>query len=152
MKNTSALQRMCLKFLIDIYSSVGFSGLSLRSLSRSPQGGRHVDYVADQLVTKLIDVVKKKNKNGVGVKPFQVKCQNLPCGKQNLNITANCNFSLMHNCINYISIVQTIYIRLLIMAVSYFSQFTSLCLSNAFVVTVSQCRCTKPHYLLDNTY
>uniref|UniRef100_A0A8C2SVS6 DNA topoisomerase 2 n=1 Tax=Coturnix japonica TaxID=93934 RepID=A0A8C2SVS6_COTJA len=38
-----------------------------------PQGGRHVDYVADQIVTKLIDVVKKKNKNGVGVKPFQVK-------------------------------------------------------------------------------
>uniref|UniRef100_A0A8C6ZG45 DNA topoisomerase 2 n=1 Tax=Nothoprocta perdicaria TaxID=30464 RepID=A0A8C6ZG45_NOTPE len=36
-------------------------------------GGRHVDYVADQIVTKLIEVVKKKNKNGVGVKPFQVK-------------------------------------------------------------------------------
>lgn len=91
---------MCLKFLIDISSSVGFSGLSLRSLSHSPQGGRHVDYVADQLVTKLIDVVKKKNKNGVGVKPFQVKCQDFPCGKRNLNVTANCNFSLMHNCIN----------------------------------------------------
>uniref|UniRef100_A0A4W3HJG9 DNA topoisomerase 2 n=1 Tax=Callorhinchus milii TaxID=7868 RepID=A0A4W3HJG9_CALMI len=36
-------------------------------------GGRHVDYVTDQLVNKLIEVVKKKNKGGVAVKPFQVK-------------------------------------------------------------------------------
>ncbi|KAL8175960.1 UNVERIFIED_CONTAM: DNA topoisomerase 2-alpha [Gekko kuhli] len=37
------------------------------------KGGRHVDYVADQVVNKLLEVVKKKNKAGVGVKPFQVK-------------------------------------------------------------------------------
>lgn len=36
------------------------------------QGGRHVDYVADQIVTKLVDVVKKKNKGGVAVKAHQV--------------------------------------------------------------------------------
>lgn len=36
------------------------------------QGGRHVDYVVDQIVAKLIEVVKKKNKAGVSVKPFQV--------------------------------------------------------------------------------
>ncbi len=36
------------------------------------QGGRHSDYVADQIVSKLIEVVKKKNKAGVAVKPFQV--------------------------------------------------------------------------------
>ncbi|KAG8139195.1 hypothetical protein E2320_001967, partial [Naja naja] len=36
-------------------------------------GGRHVDYVVDQIVGKLIEVVKKKNKAGVSVKPFQVK-------------------------------------------------------------------------------
>ena len=36
------------------------------------QGGRHVDYVVDQIVAKLIEVVKKKNKAGVTVKPFQV--------------------------------------------------------------------------------
>uniref|UniRef100_A0A8C0P5P7 DNA topoisomerase 2 n=1 Tax=Canis lupus familiaris TaxID=9615 RepID=A0A8C0P5P7_CANLF len=36
-------------------------------------GGRHVDYVVDQVVGKLIEVVKKKNKAGVSVKPFQVK-------------------------------------------------------------------------------
>uniref|UniRef100_A0A673I4E2 DNA topoisomerase 2 n=1 Tax=Sinocyclocheilus rhinocerous TaxID=307959 RepID=A0A673I4E2_9TELE len=35
--------------------------------------GRHVDYVVDQIVAKLIEVVKKKNKAGVSVKPFQVK-------------------------------------------------------------------------------
>uniref|UniRef100_A0A8C4L768 DNA topoisomerase 2 n=1 Tax=Equus asinus asinus TaxID=83772 RepID=A0A8C4L768_EQUAS len=35
--------------------------------------GRHVDYVADQIVTKLVDVVKKKNKGGVAVKAHQVK-------------------------------------------------------------------------------
>uniref|UniRef100_A0A8C2TKT0 DNA topoisomerase 2 n=1 Tax=Coturnix japonica TaxID=93934 RepID=A0A8C2TKT0_COTJA len=37
------------------------------------KGGRHVDYVVDQVVGKLIEVVKKKNKAGVSVKPFQVK-------------------------------------------------------------------------------
>lgn len=36
------------------------------------QGGRHIDYVVDQIVAKLIEVVKKKNKAGVSVKPFQV--------------------------------------------------------------------------------
>ena len=36
------------------------------------QGGRHTDHVADQIVTKLIEVVKKKNKGGVKIKPFQV--------------------------------------------------------------------------------
>lgn len=39
------------------------------------QGGRHIDYVVDQIVTKLIEVVKKKNKAGVSVKPFQVTTQ-----------------------------------------------------------------------------
>uniref|UniRef100_A0A8C7FBR4 DNA topoisomerase 2 n=1 Tax=Oncorhynchus kisutch TaxID=8019 RepID=A0A8C7FBR4_ONCKI len=33
----------------------------------------HIDYVVDQIVAKLIEVVKKKNKAGVSVKPFQVK-------------------------------------------------------------------------------
>ena len=36
------------------------------------QGGRHTDHVADQVVSKLIEVVKKRNKAGVAVKPFQV--------------------------------------------------------------------------------
>lgn len=33
-----------------------------------------MDYVVDQIVSKLIEVVKKKNKAGVTVKPFQVLC------------------------------------------------------------------------------
>lgn len=52
----------------DIYSVNG-----ILCLSSGPQGGRHTDYVADQVVGKLIDVVKKKNKAGVVVKPFQVQ-------------------------------------------------------------------------------
>lgn len=47
------------------------------------QGGRHTDYVADQIVSKLIEVVKKKNKAGVAVKPFQVH----PDDYQNLYIS-----------------------------------------------------------------
>lgn len=37
-------------------------------------GGRHVDHVADQLVIKLIETVRKKiGKNSINVKPFQIK-------------------------------------------------------------------------------
>lgn len=36
------------------------------------QGGRHVDYITDQIVSKIIEIVKKKNKGGVNIKPFQV--------------------------------------------------------------------------------
>jgi len=49
-------------------------------LSSGPQGGRHVDYVADQLVSKLIEVVKKKNKAGVAIKPFQVQSSRCEVG------------------------------------------------------------------------
>jgi len=38
------------------------------------QAGHHVDHVVDPLVTKLIEIVKKKNKGGINIKPFQV-CQ-----------------------------------------------------------------------------
>ena len=31
-----------------------------------------MDYVADQVIAKLIETVKKKNKGGVNIKPFQV--------------------------------------------------------------------------------
>ncbi len=38
------------------------------------QGGRHVDYVTDQIVSKLIETIKKKEKKGgMQIKPFQVK-------------------------------------------------------------------------------
>lgn len=37
------------------------------------QGGRHVDYITDQIVKHLTEAFKKKNKGGVNVKPFQIK-------------------------------------------------------------------------------
>lgn len=47
-----------------------FENLFLKKL----QGGRHVDYVADQIVNKMIENVKKKiGKGGINIKPFQVK-------------------------------------------------------------------------------
>lgn len=54
-------------------SEKGFQQVSFVNSIATTKGGRHVEYVADQIVNKLIDVVKKKNKGGVGVKPFQVK-------------------------------------------------------------------------------
>ncbi|KND03704.1 DNA topoisomerase 2 [Spizellomyces punctatus DAOM BR117] len=37
------------------------------------KGGTHVNHVADQLVASLIEAVKKKDKKGVPLKPFQAK-------------------------------------------------------------------------------
>ncbi|KAK5850653.1 hypothetical protein PBY51_001512 [Eleginops maclovinus] len=54
-------------------SEKGFQQVSFTNSIATTKGGRHVDYVADQVVAKLIEVVKKKNKAGVVVKPFQVK-------------------------------------------------------------------------------
>ncbi|XP_077595631.1 DNA topoisomerase 2-alpha [Stigmatopora nigra] len=54
-------------------SEKGFQQVSFVNSIATTKGGRHVDYVADQVVGKLIDVVKRKNKAGVVVKPFQVK-------------------------------------------------------------------------------
>uniref|UniRef100_A0A672ZIJ3 DNA topoisomerase 2 n=1 Tax=Sphaeramia orbicularis TaxID=375764 RepID=A0A672ZIJ3_9TELE len=54
-------------------SEKGFQQVSFVNSIATTKGGRHTDYVADQVVGKLIDVVKKRNKAGVAVKPFQVK-------------------------------------------------------------------------------
>ncbi|XP_051992577.1 DNA topoisomerase 2-beta isoform X2 [Xyrauchen texanus] len=54
-------------------SEKGFQQISFVNSIATTKGGRHVDYVVDQIVGKLIEVVKKKNKAGVSVKPFQVK-------------------------------------------------------------------------------
>lgn len=54
-------------------SEKGFQQVSFVNSIATTKGGRHTDYVADQIVSKLIEVVKKKNKAGVAVKPFQVK-------------------------------------------------------------------------------
>ncbi|XP_035768053.1 DNA topoisomerase 2-alpha [Neolamprologus brichardi] len=52
-------------------SEKGFQQVSFVNSIATTKGGRHIDYVADQVVSKLIEVVKKKNKAGVTVKPFQ---------------------------------------------------------------------------------
>ncbi|WKX97267.1 hypothetical protein Q1695_013154 [Nippostrongylus brasiliensis] len=55
-------------------SEKGFQQVSFVNSIATTKGGRHVDYVADQMVAKLIDVIKKKvGKSTVNVKPFQVK-------------------------------------------------------------------------------
>uniref|UniRef100_A0A8C9YE72 DNA topoisomerase 2 n=1 Tax=Sander lucioperca TaxID=283035 RepID=A0A8C9YE72_SANLU len=54
-------------------SEKGFQQIGFVNSIATTKGGRHVDYVVDQIVSKLIEVVKKKNKAGVTVKPFQVK-------------------------------------------------------------------------------
>ncbi|XP_055013310.1 DNA topoisomerase 2-beta isoform X1 [Boleophthalmus pectinirostris] len=54
-------------------SEKGFQQISFVNSIATTKGGRHTDYVVDQIVSKLIEVVKKKNKAGVSVKPFQVK-------------------------------------------------------------------------------
>ncbi|XP_021068384.1 DNA topoisomerase 2-alpha [Mus pahari] len=54
-------------------SEKGFQQISFVNSIATSKGGRHVDYIADQIVGKLVDVVKKKNKGGVAVKAHQVK-------------------------------------------------------------------------------
>ncbi|KAF8363065.1 top-2 [Pristionchus pacificus] len=55
-------------------SDKGFQQVSFVNSIATSKGGRHVDYVADQMVQKLIETIKKKvGKSTVQVKPFQVK-------------------------------------------------------------------------------
>ncbi|KAI1728634.1 DNA gyrase/topoisomerase IV, subunit A domain-containing protein [Ditylenchus destructor] len=55
-------------------SDKGFQQVSFVNSIATTKGGRHVDYIADQVVAKLIETVKKKvGKNGISIKPFQIK-------------------------------------------------------------------------------
>lgn len=54
-------------------SDRGFQQMSFVNSIATTKGGRHVDYVADMIVKQLIEVLKKKNKGGINIKPFQVK-------------------------------------------------------------------------------
>lgn len=55
-------------------SDAGFQQNSFVNSIATTRGGKHVDYVADQIITKLIEVVKKKNgKSGINLKPHQLK-------------------------------------------------------------------------------
>lgn len=37
------------------------------------KGGRHVEYVTEMVTKQIQEALKKKNKSGVNVKPFQIK-------------------------------------------------------------------------------
>lgn len=54
-------------------SDRGFQQVSFVNSIATTRGGKHVDYVADQIVSKVAEIIKKKNKAGVAVKPFQIK-------------------------------------------------------------------------------
>ncbi|XP_072033901.1 DNA topoisomerase 2-alpha-like isoform X2 [Amphiura filiformis] len=54
-------------------SEKGFQQVSFCNSIATTKGGRHVDYIADQFISKLVETVKKKNKGGMQIKPFQIK-------------------------------------------------------------------------------
>lgn len=54
-------------------SDMGFQQVSFVNSIATTKGGRHVDYIVDQVVKHLSELINKKNKNGAGVKPFQIK-------------------------------------------------------------------------------
>jgi DNA topoisomerase II len=55
-------------------SSSGFQQISFVNSIATTKGGRHVDYVTDQITSKLSEMVKKKSaKSSIQVKPFQIR-------------------------------------------------------------------------------
>jgi len=56
------------------YSDIGFQQVSFVNSIATTKGGRHVDYISDQIVKHLTEVINKKSgKNSTQVKPFQIK-------------------------------------------------------------------------------
>lgn len=54
-------------------SENGFQQISFVNSIATTKGGKHVDYVADMVVKNLAESIKKKNKNGVEMKPALIK-------------------------------------------------------------------------------
>ncbi|ODQ54837.1 type II DNA topoisomerase [Saitoella complicata NRRL Y-17804] len=54
-------------------SDGSFNQVSFVNGIATTKGGTHVNYIADQIVTKISDAVKKKNKAGASVKPHMIK-------------------------------------------------------------------------------
>ncbi|KAH9501320.1 DNA topoisomerase 2-beta [Dermatophagoides farinae] len=54
-------------------SNNGFQQISFVNSIATTRGGKHVDHVSDQIVNKVTEVIKKKNKVGIAVKPFQIR-------------------------------------------------------------------------------
>lgn len=54
-------------------SDKGFQQMSFVNSIATTKGGRHIDYVTDMVVKNITETLKKKNKSGVQIKPFQIK-------------------------------------------------------------------------------
>lgn len=54
-------------------SDRGFQQVSFVNSIATTKGGRHVDHVVDNIVKQLIEVLNKKNKGGIAIRPFQVR-------------------------------------------------------------------------------
>ncbi|CAG9794048.1 unnamed protein product [Diatraea saccharalis] len=54
-------------------SNHGFQQVSFVNSIATTKGGKHVDSVSDSIVKSVLEVLKKKNKGGVNIRPFQVK-------------------------------------------------------------------------------
>lgn len=54
-------------------SDGAFQQVSFVNSIATTSGGSHVNYIADQIVTKLLELMKKKNKGGVTLKAAQIK-------------------------------------------------------------------------------
>ncbi len=54
-------------------SDIGYQQISFVNGIATTKGGRHVDYISDQLVKGVGELIQKKHKNGDPVKPFQIK-------------------------------------------------------------------------------
>ena len=54
-------------------SDKGHQQMSFVNSIATTKGGRHVDHVADLVVKSIIETIKKKNKTGFNIKPFQIK-------------------------------------------------------------------------------
>ncbi|XP_046806449.1 DNA topoisomerase 2 [Lucilia cuprina] len=54
-------------------SDRGFQQVSFVNSIATTKGGRHVDHVVDNIIKQLLEVLKKKNKGGISIKPFQVR-------------------------------------------------------------------------------
>ena len=50
-----------------------FQQVSFVNSIATTSGGTHVNYIADQVCNKLMDIVKKKNKRGAALKPTQIR-------------------------------------------------------------------------------
>ena len=54
-------------------SDGSFQHVSFVNSIATTSGGTHVNYIGDQIINRLMEIVKKKNKNGAALKPHQIR-------------------------------------------------------------------------------